>query len=140
MLLIVLKVPVRLNGSRFVYKGRVEVFMNGIWGRICQNGWNKKAADVVCRELGFKKAVAEFVGSGVSDGTGPILMSVLKCKGDEISLSHCPRSQENIEKECKDAKTFCEPGKLKHLVLVLLIKLSKISVFYLLVFHRLTKI
>ena len=129
----ILKVPVHLVGSSFVYTGRVEVFMNGIWGRICQNGWDKNAADVVCRESGFKKAVAEFVGSGVSDGTDPIVMSGLKCQGDEISLSHCPRSQENIEKECKGAKTFCEPGKLRPLVLVLLIKLNQIRQSILLV-------
>ena len=90
--------------------------MNGVWGTICQNKWDKNDADVVCRELGFTNSVAEFVSSGIPDRNGPVMMSGLRCRGNETSLTHCPRSQENIERECtraENAKAFCdEPGKL----------------------------
>ena len=100
--------------------------MNGVWGTICQNGWDKDDADVVCRELGFTNSFAEFVSSGIPDKTGPVMMSGLSCRGNETSLTHCPRSQENIEGECtnaaEDAKVFCdEPGKLKHLIIIIII-------------------
>ena len=41
-----------VNGSRDS-EGRVEVYYNGTWGRVGQTGFDKKAAMVVCRMLGY---------------------------------------------------------------------------------------
>ena len=43
----------RLNGGSIEQEGRVEVCINGVWGSICDYGWDKTDAHVVCKQLGY---------------------------------------------------------------------------------------
>ena len=45
--------PIRLIGGRNSYEGRLEVYMNGQWGTVCDDFFNDIDASVVCRELGL---------------------------------------------------------------------------------------
>ena len=35
--------------------GRVEVCVNGVWGSVCSEGWDRTDALVVCIQMGFPK-------------------------------------------------------------------------------------
>ena len=105
-------VHVRLNGADIEYGGRVEVFHQGMWGRICRNEWGIDDAKVVCRQLGFNDALAEFIGSEVKGEDIPVLMSKVSCTGVESNLALCKRT--DGEHDCPDdkgAQALCEPSK-----------------------------
>ena len=65
------------------------MFHNGVWGTVCDDGWDIKDARVVCRQLGFPDAEAAYKGSNVSDGNGQVWLDDVDCTGDESSLFSC---------------------------------------------------
>lgn len=69
--------------------GRVEVLRHKEWGTVCDYGWDFRAADVVCLELGC--GLAENVHNGLRfrKASGPIWLHQVQCSGQEISLLHC---------------------------------------------------
>ncbi|XP_028407269.1 scavenger receptor cysteine-rich domain superfamily protein-like [Dendronephthya gigantea] len=79
-----LKGPRGANGT-----GRVEVFYNGTWGTICDDGWDLKVAKVVCRQLGYRDAVRTLERDEVPSGSGQIWLSYVSCSGDERNITGC---------------------------------------------------
>ena len=44
---------VRLRNGYIDGEGRVEICVNNAWGTVCDNGWDRVDASVVCRQLGY---------------------------------------------------------------------------------------
>ena len=44
---------IRLRGSSRLWEGRVEIFLSGEWGTVCDDGTHSSDAIVVCRQLGY---------------------------------------------------------------------------------------
>jgi len=43
---------VRLVGGRQPLEGRLEVYYNGTWGTVCDDGFGNEDATVACKSLG----------------------------------------------------------------------------------------
>ncbi|NXS98515.1 MARCO protein, partial [Jacana jacana] len=69
-------------------KGRVEIFHDGSWGTICDDGWSIQDATVVCRMLGYSHAVSSFTATA---GSGQIWLDDVNCSGSEYSIFNCPK-------------------------------------------------
>lgn len=54
---------VRLHGSSSSNGGRVEVRFGGVWGLVSERGWDIRDGHVVCRQLGYLKAVRVYTHS-----------------------------------------------------------------------------
>ena len=88
----------------------MEVYYNGEWGTVCDDGWDNADATVVCRQLGFYSPVRAYESAHYGQGTGPIWLSKLSCIGNESSLIDC--SQFDVgTKNCThsdDAAVYCD--------------------------------
>ena len=67
----------------------MEIYYNGEWGTVCNDGWDTADATVVCRQLGFYSSVYAHRSAAYGPGTGPIWLSRLSCYGNESSLFKC---------------------------------------------------
>ncbi|KAI4900543.1 hypothetical protein NFI96_026729 [Prochilodus magdalenae] len=103
----------RLVGGGLPSTGRVEVYHDGQWGTVCDDNWEIAHAQVVCRQLGFPGAVSATVGGTNGEGSGPIWLDDLRCKGSESTLSSCHFKGWGVT-DCshkEDAGVVCESGK-----------------------------
>ncbi|CAH1251216.1 DMBT1 [Branchiostoma lanceolatum] len=92
-------VSVRLSGSRSPLQGRVEVKPGGLeWGTICDDGFDDRDAQVVCRQLGLHSGVA-MAGGDFGEGTGNIWLRNLNCFGNESSLEGC-QIEDSDNRDC----------------------------------------
>ncbi|XP_030851605.1 deleted in malignant brain tumors 1 protein-like [Strongylocentrotus purpuratus] len=80
---------VRLVSGSNDAEGRVEIKHEGSWGTICDGGWDPRDAMVVCRMLGFDRALGAPRSARYGQGSGRILLKYVNCEGTEDNLADC---------------------------------------------------
>ena len=111
MIIIFPDTPIRLIGGTNKLEGRVEIMYQGIWGTICDDGWDDIDAAVLCRELGFLNGTTRR-HNVFGSGSGPVWLSQVGCLGNESKLSHCMHSGAGNTGNCSHAQDIgvqCNP-------------------------------
>ncbi|XP_019357967.1 PREDICTED: neurotrypsin-like isoform X1 [Gavialis gangeticus] len=103
--------PLRLVGGKASFEGRVEVYHDGEWGTICDDQWDNRDAEVICRQLGLSGTPKALSWAHYGQGSGPILLDEVECSGNEFSLDQCKKNdwgQQNCD-HIEDAGVSCDP-------------------------------
>ncbi|KAL9988042.1 hypothetical protein ACROYT_G002440 [Oculina patagonica] len=86
------ELKVHLRSGTTSNQGRVELYLNGTWGTICDDYWGIEEANVICRMLNFTEGAWSTHCCGWYDGfTAPnqIWLDDVHCVGDELSIAEC---------------------------------------------------
>ncbi|KAM9457461.1 scavenger receptor cysteine-rich domain-containing protein DMBT1 [Clarias gariepinus] len=89
--------------------GRVEILHNTQWGTVCDDDWDLKDAEVVCRQLGCGKAVSAPHNAHFGQGSEPTWLDDVRCNGTESYLYQCSHREFGVE-NCghdRDAGVVC---------------------------------
>lgn len=116
--------PLRVVNGTDRCSGRVEVLHDGQWGTVCDDEWDIRDAQVVCRALDCGTAQTAKISAYFGQGQGDIWLDDVNCFGNESSLVHCQRPAfgENNCGHGEDAGVICSG------IYVLLLAVSKVRV------------
>lgn len=69
----------------------MEVLYNGEWGTVCNDDFDERDAEVICRMMGFPGAVSADVNGrfGAGNSSQKIWLDDLWCSGYETSVASC---------------------------------------------------
>ncbi|XP_071836532.1 scavenger receptor cysteine-rich domain-containing protein DMBT1-like isoform X1 [Apostichopus japonicus] len=105
---------VRLVGGVSLQEGRVEVYHDGQWGTICDDGWDDNDASVICRQLGYEGIGVGWQSAKFGQGSDPIWLDDVACSGSEQHIQECDSTHWG-EHNCghhEDASVSCGPVRL----------------------------
>ena len=99
-----LDADVRLYNSSNEREGIVEIMYQGVWGTICDNGWDDIDATVVCKQLGFVSGIKRILQQPSKANPMPVWLNKVECLGSEKKLSHCIHSGVGNVGSCSHAQ------------------------------------
>ncbi|XP_063954844.1 deleted in malignant brain tumors 1 protein-like isoform X2 [Lytechinus pictus] len=107
---------VRLRDGPNPWTGRVEIYIAGEWGTICDDLWGLAEASTVCRMLGYEEGAvraslrAEF-GPGLP--SAPIWLDNVQCYLSEDNVLDCDHNEIGVHncRHHEDAGVECKPNQ-----------------------------
>ncbi|MFT7805964.1 neurotrypsin [Arapaima gigas] len=101
----------RLVGDSSSKSGRLEVYLSGQWGAVCDTHWTDRDASVICRQLGLGEIGTALQHSYFGPGSGLFHYERLGCRGNENSVLEC-QSRTFLTGDCNhgnEAGVVCAP-------------------------------
>ncbi|XP_026812005.1 lysyl oxidase homolog 2 [Rhopalosiphum maidis] len=122
---------VRLVDGESEYEGNVEIMHLGKWGAICDDEWDAREGQVVCRQLGYNGTSRVTHSSHFGQTARKYWMDNTQCGGQEMEISEC-RFDSWGENDCdpsEAAGVVCgspEPEKPKYSVPAVTVSAKKV--------------
>ena len=94
-----------------MHAGVVQIRNYGRWGSSCDWSWGLTQGHVVCRELGYRRAIFTDSRSGglFERNTAPIWIKEANCTGNESSIFQC-----DLKYMCSSDEDYIRCLRLKH--------------------------
>ncbi|XP_065137155.1 uncharacterized protein [Paramisgurnus dabryanus] len=87
--------------------GRVELLYKGRWGTVCDESWDIRDADVVCKQLNCGRAISAPHSAAFGQGSGVSWTNNFGCVGNETTLMKCLEDRERSCGHNQDAGVVC---------------------------------
>ncbi|CAC5401410.1 unnamed protein product [Mytilus coruscus] len=104
-------VKVRLVDGSHSLEGRVEIYVDGTWGTICDDAFGEEEARVICGMIGYSKnGSIPYSSAYFGQGHGSIALDGLNCIGTETNILAC-QSNGLYNHDCEhkeDAGVACQ--------------------------------
>ena len=84
------------DGPSSIYEGRVEIYRNGEWQSICDEGWDIEDADVVCKQLDYGYAESAPIASFYGISFNTVWNVNIECTGGEGKLLDCTNTNVSV--------------------------------------------
>ena len=95
--------------------GVLEIYLNQ-WGYVCDDGWDRIASEVVCKQLGQDRLISFETGVEVNNLLYPFLIDDVECNGNESTIFECTHtlkhncaSGEHVSITCGSVETMTTP-------------------------------
>ena len=101
----------------------MEVYYNGEWGTVCDDGWDLNDAQVVCSELGLGNAISAVYRGFYGEGRGQIWLDNVECVGTEKTIRNCSHRGWGRLHSCyhyEDAGVKCISGNMLSSVMIVI--------------------
>lgn len=97
------RIPVRLVGGSGAHEGRLQLYLKGRWGTVCDYGWNIQNAALVCHQLGYslnpqdwQLLRSQLPNAGTSED---VLVANVRCTQHDQDVTKC-RAEYEFENSC----------------------------------------
>ena len=83
---------IRLGGSSSPNEGYIEIYHNSQWKGVCDHGFDKADADVICKMVGYPRGAEEHYYNshfGHPSNHNSFWVSNLRCNGSEEDIIEC---------------------------------------------------